>query len=267
MAGTWTTIWSKNGVCKVKIVRLNVNEIWFYHALLSCGWDYLVTWLKKKIVLKFKLRYFKMPPDLFDLSLTAVDPVNVLKFEWLLEMKVCWKSRIWHELKCLPFTSVVKKIFNSLIQISSHVFVIRPRHLVVLSRPCRNNLIIIFVHLNVFLVTSGAELARSLPTMVPESPRVHQPRTPRTPRTPGRQDPSRTPRFYPVMKESSAVDRQVRRQQTQSLFGWSALRQVLCHNIVRHNHIQLMSRCFCGLMLILFSFFLTWSSVWLWGCS
>lgn len=68
-------------MCKVKIVRLNVNEIGFYHALLSCGWDYLVTWLKKKIVLKFKLRYFKMPPDLFDLSLTAVDPVNVLKFE------------------------------------------------------------------------------------------------------------------------------------------------------------------------------------------
>lgn len=56
---------------------------------------------------------------------------------------------------------------------------------------------------------SGAELARSLPTTVPESPSAHQPRTPRTPRTPGRQDPSKTPRFYPVMKESGAIDGQV----------------------------------------------------------
>lgn len=58
-------------------------------------------------------------------------------------------------------------------------------------------------------VDSGVELAHSLPTVVPESPSTHQPRTPRTPRTPGRQDPNKTPRFYPVMKESGAVDGQV----------------------------------------------------------
>lgn len=61
------------------------------------------------------------------------------------------------------------------------------------------------------VVDSGTELARSLPTSVPESPRTGQPRTPRTPRTPGRQDPNKTPRFYPVMKESSSIDGQVRR--------------------------------------------------------
>lgn len=60
------------------------------------------------------------------------------------------------------------------------------------------------------VVDSGTELARSLPTSVPESPRSSQPRTPRTPRTPGRQDPNKTPRFYPVMKESSSIDGQVR---------------------------------------------------------
>lgn len=60
------------------------------------------------------------------------------------------------------------------------------------------------------VVDSGTELARSLPTSVPESPRTGQPRTPRTPRTPGRQDPNKTPRFYPVMKESSSIDGQVR---------------------------------------------------------
>uniref|UniRef100_H3D4C8 La ribonucleoprotein 1B n=1 Tax=Tetraodon nigroviridis TaxID=99883 RepID=H3D4C8_TETNG len=54
--------------------------------------------------------------------------------------------------------------------------------------------------------------ARSLPTSVPESPRRGQPRTPRTPRTPGRQDPNKTPRFYPVMKESSAIDGQMLRK-------------------------------------------------------
>lgn len=60
-----------------------------------------------------------------------------------------------------------------------------------------------------FPVDSGEEMARSLPTTVPESPSSHQPRTPRTPRTPGRQDPSKTPRFYPVMKEGGAFDGQV----------------------------------------------------------
>lgn len=61
----------------------------------------------------------------------------------------------------------------------------------------------------VFSVDSAAELARSLPTTVPESPHAHQPRTPKTPRTPGRQDPNKTPRFYPVMKESGTIDGQV----------------------------------------------------------
>lgn len=60
-----------------------------------------------------------------------------------------------------------------------------------------------------FSADSGAELARSVPTTVPQSPRAHQPRTPRTPRTPGRQDPSKTPRFYPVMKETGTIDGQV----------------------------------------------------------
>lgn len=67
----------------------------------------------------------------------------------------------------------------------------------------------LFVYKNVLSVDSGAEIARSLPTTVPESPRSHQPRTPRTPRTPGRQDPNKTPRFYPVMKESGTIDGQV----------------------------------------------------------
>ncbi|XP_031729070.1 la-related protein 1 isoform X3 [Anarrhichthys ocellatus] len=61
-------------------------------------------------------------------------------------------------------------------------------------------------------VDSGAELARSLPTTVPESPVALQPRTPRTPRTPGRQDPNKTPRFYPVMKESGTIDGQTPRK-------------------------------------------------------
>lgn len=52
-------------------------------------------------------------------------------------------------------------------------------------------------------------MARSLPATVPESPVSQTPRTPRTPRTPGRQDPSKTPRFYPVMKESGTIDGQV----------------------------------------------------------
>lgn len=61
-------------------------------------------------------------------------------------------------------------------------------------------------------VDGGIELAHSLPTTVPESPSTSQPRTPRTPRTPGRQDPSKTPRFYPVMKESGAIDGQMPRK-------------------------------------------------------
>ncbi|XP_013867280.1 la-related protein 1B [Austrofundulus limnaeus] len=61
-------------------------------------------------------------------------------------------------------------------------------------------------------VDSGVDLARSLPTTVPESPSTCQPRTPRTPRTPGRQDPNKTPRFYPVMKESASIDGQMPRK-------------------------------------------------------
>ncbi|XP_037551105.1 la-related protein 1B isoform X2 [Nematolebias whitei] len=61
-------------------------------------------------------------------------------------------------------------------------------------------------------VDSGVDLARSLPTTVPESPSTCQPRTPRTPRTPGRQDPNKTPRFYPVMKESATIDGQMARK-------------------------------------------------------
>uniref|UniRef100_A0A8C6Q4R0 La ribonucleoprotein 1, translational regulator n=1 Tax=Nothobranchius furzeri TaxID=105023 RepID=A0A8C6Q4R0_NOTFU len=48
--------------------------------------------------------------------------------------------------------------------------------------------------------------ARSLPTTVPESPNYRSARTPRTPRTPHRKDPTMTPRFYPVVKESRPVD-------------------------------------------------------------
>lgn len=51
--------------------------------------------------------------------------------------------------------------------------------------------------------------ARSLPTAVPESPRNYVSRTPRTPRTPRMQDPTKTPRFYPVVKESRSIDVQV----------------------------------------------------------
>lgn len=50
-----------------------------------------------------------------------------------------------------------------------------------------------------------SNLARSLPTTVPESP-VCSARTPRTPRTPRLQDPNKTPRFYPVVKEGRPLD-------------------------------------------------------------
>ncbi|XP_067386276.1 la-related protein 1B isoform X3 [Emydura macquarii macquarii] len=49
-------------------------------------------------------------------------------------------------------------------------------------------------------------VARSLPTAVPESPRIHPGRTPKTPRTPRLQDPNKTPRFYPVVKETRSID-------------------------------------------------------------
>uniref|UniRef100_A0A8C6TKU1 La ribonucleoprotein 1B n=1 Tax=Neogobius melanostomus TaxID=47308 RepID=A0A8C6TKU1_9GOBI len=61
-------------------------------------------------------------------------------------------------------------------------------------------------------VDSGVDLSRSLPKTVPDSPSAHTPRTPRTPRTPGRCDPSKTPRFYPVIKESGTIDGQTPRK-------------------------------------------------------
>uniref|UniRef100_A0A1A8MS00 La ribonucleoprotein domain family, member 1B n=2 Tax=Nothobranchius pienaari TaxID=704102 RepID=A0A1A8MS00_9TELE len=61
-------------------------------------------------------------------------------------------------------------------------------------------------------VAREAELAVSLPATVPDSPSARQPRTPRTPRTPGRLDPNKTPRFYPVIKESATIDGQMLRK-------------------------------------------------------
>nr|XP_042715974.1 la-related protein 1B isoform X2 [Chrysemys picta bellii] len=55
-------------------------------------------------------------------------------------------------------------------------------------------------------------MARSLPTAVPESPRVHPARTPKTPRTPRLQDPNKTPRFYPVVKETRSIDVKIPRK-------------------------------------------------------
>ncbi|KAF6094577.1 La ribonucleoprotein 1B [Phyllostomus discolor] len=53
---------------------------------------------------------------------------------------------------------------------------------------------------------SAAAAACSPPTAVPEPPGAHPTRTPRAPRTPRLQDPNKTPRFYPVVKEPKAVD-------------------------------------------------------------
>lgn len=55
-------------------------------------------------------------------------------------------------------------------------------------------------------------MARSLPTAVPESPSVHSGKTPKTPRTPRLQDPNKTPRFYPVVKEARSIDVKTRRK-------------------------------------------------------
>ncbi|PIO23801.1 hypothetical protein AB205_0032070, partial [Aquarana catesbeiana] len=46
------------------------------------------------------------------------------------------------------------------------------------------------------------------PQGVPESPVSIPVRTPKTPRTPRLQDPSKTPRFYPVVKETKSMDNQ-----------------------------------------------------------
>uniref|UniRef100_A0A8D0CBD1 La ribonucleoprotein 1B n=1 Tax=Salvator merianae TaxID=96440 RepID=A0A8D0CBD1_SALMN len=55
-------------------------------------------------------------------------------------------------------------------------------------------------------------VAHSLPATVPESPSVHPARTPKTPRTPRLQDPNKTPRFYPVVKEARSIDTKTRRK-------------------------------------------------------
>ncbi|XP_075716572.1 la-related protein 1B isoform X2 [Rhinoderma darwinii] len=47
---------------------------------------------------------------------------------------------------------------------------------------------------------------------VPESPVSHRVRTPKTPRTPRFQDPTKTPRFYPVVKEAKSIDVQTPRK-------------------------------------------------------
>ncbi|XP_063271511.1 la-related protein 1B isoform X2 [Prinia subflava] len=55
-------------------------------------------------------------------------------------------------------------------------------------------------------VPAAAGVARSLPAAVPDSPRSHPAFIPRTPRTPRLQDPNKTPRFYPVVKEARSFD-------------------------------------------------------------
>ncbi|XP_066089402.1 la-related protein 1B isoform X4 [Saccopteryx bilineata] len=60
--------------------------------------------------------------------------------------------------------------------------------------------------LSVVSEVSSATMACSLPTAVPESPRSYLTRTCKTPRTPRLQDPKKTPRFYPVVKEPKALD-------------------------------------------------------------
>ncbi|CAN2388848.1 La ribonucleoprotein domain family member [Pristimantis euphronides] len=47
---------------------------------------------------------------------------------------------------------------------------------------------------------------------VPESPVSHAVQTPKTPRTPRLQDPTKTPRFYPVVKEAKSIDAQTPRK-------------------------------------------------------
>ncbi|KFW81970.1 La-related protein 1B, partial [Manacus vitellinus] len=49
-------------------------------------------------------------------------------------------------------------------------------------------------------------IARSLPTAVPDSHHFHPGLIPRTPRTPRLQDPKKTPRFYPVVKQARSFD-------------------------------------------------------------
>ncbi|XP_064507568.1 la-related protein 1B isoform X2 [Pseudopipra pipra] len=57
-----------------------------------------------------------------------------------------------------------------------------------------------------FEVPPKAGIARSLPTAVPDSHHFHPGLIPRTPRTPRLQDPKKTPRFYPVVKQARSFD-------------------------------------------------------------
>ncbi|KAM5192086.1 la-related protein 1B [Mantella aurantiaca] len=52
----------------------------------------------------------------------------------------------------------------------------------------------------------------TFPQDVPESPVSLSVRTPKTPRTPRLQDPTKTPRFYPVVKEAKSIDNQTPRK-------------------------------------------------------
>ncbi|XP_040274371.1 la-related protein 1B [Bufo bufo] len=52
----------------------------------------------------------------------------------------------------------------------------------------------------------------AFPEVVPESPVSHPSRTPKTPRTPRLLDPTKTPRFYPVVKEAKSIDVQTPRK-------------------------------------------------------
>ncbi|XP_053559625.1 la-related protein 1B [Bombina bombina] len=60
--------------------------------------------------------------------------------------------------------------------------------------------------------TSTSAVAHSLSKDVPESPIAFISRTPKTPRTPRLQDPTKTPRFYPVVKEPKTIDVQTPRK-------------------------------------------------------
>ncbi|XP_071411675.1 la-related protein 1B isoform X4 [Pithys albifrons albifrons] len=61
-------------------------------------------------------------------------------------------------------------------------------------------------------VPPTAGIARSLPTAVPDFPHFHHGFIPRTPRTPRLQNASKTPRFYPVVKEARSFDTKTRRK-------------------------------------------------------
>ncbi|XP_069834692.1 la-related protein 1B [Dendropsophus ebraccatus] len=69
-------------------------------------------------------------------------------------------------------------------------------------------------------IVTDAEAGQSPPniptfpeaTAIPESPVSHPARTPKTPRTPRLQDPTKTPRFYPVVKEAKSIDVQTPRK-------------------------------------------------------